>query len=1390
MDLPLVESLEPRLLLSGHAVTFTPTPVATGLSPLSVAAGDFTGNGITDLVVANNGSETVSYLPGNGDGTFGPKTDLDMGSYPSAVAAADLNGDGKLDLVVSNVLGSSIEVALGNGDGTFQTPISYTPRCSDPESLVLADFNGDGKPDIAVEGLGAISIFLNNGDGTFTAGATIPTDAKPWFGIAAADLSGNGKMDLITPDANYNDVAVMMGNGNGTFGAHVDYSTGAGNIPYSVTVADLNHDGKMDVVTANSGTGNVSVLLGNGDGSFGAPATFAVGTSPVSVIAVDLDGDGNMDLVAANEGSGNVSVLLGNGDGTFGAPTNYTVGIDPNDVIAASLDGKTDLVTADMHGGGISVLLSTYVDQAPTAVDQSADALRNSQANVIDVLAGDTDPDGDSLSVYSVGSASDGTVSLSDGVVTYTPQAGFVGADSFTYTISDGYGGMDTATVNVTVNDIPPVVTTSAGSLLFAQSNLAFPIDPGITVTDSVTQTLAGATVTISNNYAADQDVLGFTNQNGITGSWDPATGVLTLTGAASVADYQAALQSVTYGNTSDDPSTLDRTVSFVVDDGAAFGNLSDPATRTITVAAGNQAPVVTTTGGSLTFLQGAAPATVDPGITVIDVGNTNLVGATITITANYAAGQDVLSFTNQNGITGNWNAATGTLTLTGISTVADYQAALRSIAYDDTAATPSTLTRTITFVANDGASINNLSAPATRTATAVPRSYVDLTGVLGTYWTLPSSIVGGTKLFGYASVVVSNVGNEPLPAGQMVNIQLVAHDTTHPANPDIVLATLSNQLVNALGAGATKQFNMYVNRAGGLSADNYQILADITPVQALSQSQTDNNQASRTAAGASKTIAVAAPLVDLLGSFGTTLKLPASTVSGNGHLISVPVVVTNIGNIALPAGQKINIQINTIDNGTTTRLTTLVGVSVSSLGAGKSATFTTSVTLPLNLPTGTYKLVATVDSSDLVTSDTNRANNTVTSSGSMAVTLGTVDLTGVLVGTGWTLPYVELEGLPIKGYTPVVVKNIGNVALPKGQLADILVQAVDITDPTQQSISLTALYNQSLSGLAPNGSITFRPYVNMDIGPMSDTWQIEVEIVPLGVLPEPNTGNNTATQTATGQTEMLLSAGPFVDLSGQFGSTMKLPPSYTSGSGALITVPVVVTNVGNVTLPAGQKISIEIDAFDGTTSTPLKTLTGLSVSAWGSERTATFTTTVTLPLGLAAGTYNIVANVDSTDAVLGDSNRTNNTVTSTGTIAVTQGLVNLGGSTLGTSTLPTSVAAGALLKGTVLVTMKNIGTVPMPVGLSGTIQLVAHNTTTDTDVPLGTLDGVLTAALAVNGTKAFTVNVNLPAGLVAAGAYQIEATITPDSSLSDFTAGTYTVLLNALGKALTITAS
>jgi hypothetical protein len=308
------------------------------------------------------------------------------------------------------------------------------------------------------------------------------------------------------------------------------------------------------------------------------------------------------------------------------------------------------------------------------------------------------------------------------------------------------------------------------------------------------------------------------------------------------------------------------------------------------------------------------------------------------------------------------------------------------------------------------------------------------------------------------------------------------------------------------------------------------------------------------------------------------------------------------------------------------------------------------------------------------------------------------------------------------------------------------------------------------------------------------DNYQILANIIPvrtagLPALTESDPTNDQVSRTAASLTKTVLSAAPFVDLWGAFGTTLKLPASGTSGDGKLITIPVVVTNVGNLPLVAGQKINIEIDAFDGTTTTAIKTLTAQSVSSLGAGKSATFTTTVTLPFGLAGGTYNIVAKVDSSDLVAGDTNAANNSVTSPDTIAVTRGLVDLTASKFGTSTLPTSIAHGALLKGAVSVTLKNTGAVALPIGQSATIELVAHNTVTSVDVPLGTLDGTLTAALAVNATKAFTVNVNLPAGLVA-GSYVIEATITPDGNLANFTAGTYSVLLNALGKTLNIAVS
>jgi hypothetical protein len=487
------------------------------------------------------------------------------------------------------------------------------------------------------------------------------------------------------------------------------------------------------------------------------------------------------------------------------------------------------------------------------------------------------------------------------------------------------------ASITVTAVNDAPVVATTGSALAYTENGAATAVDPGLTVGDADSTHLAGATVTISAGFASSEDTLAFTNQNGISGSWNPGTGVLTLAGSATVAQYQAALRSIVYVNSSDNPSTTTRTVSFVVDDGSAN---STAATRNIGITATNDAPVITSNGGgpttavnvaenstavttvtssdvdggtasysitggadaalfaidgstgALTFVSarnfesptdaggdnvydvtvqvsdGAggtdtqdiavtvtnvneAPVNAVPGtqtvaedtplaigglsvadvdgnlstlqlsvgngsitvtlsggatisgganasatltlagssaqinaalatlsyqgnadfngsdtLTVLatdaaaltdsdtvaitvsaandapmvsaiestalattendaaaaitstlvlgDVDNANLTGATVQIAANFVAGEDVLAFTNQNGISGSWNAGTGVLTLSGSATVAQYQAALRSITYINSSDNPSTATRTVSFVVSDGAANSN----------------------------------------------------------------------------------------------------------------------------------------------------------------------------------------------------------------------------------------------------------------------------------------------------------------------------------------------------------------------------------------------------------------------------------------------------------------------------------------------------------------------------------------------------------------------------------------------------------------------------------------------------------------------------------------------------------
>jgi hypothetical protein len=258
-----------------------------------------------------------------------------------------------------------------------------------------------------------------------------------------------------------------------------------------------------------------------------------------------------------------------------------------------------------------------------------------------------------------------------------------------------------TRTVTVTPVNDAPVVTATAESLVYVEHQAATAVDPGLTTNDVDSANLVGATVAITGSFASGQDVLLFTNQGGIAGSYNAGTGVMTLTGTATVAAYQAALRTVSYVNSSEDPSALTRTVTFTANDGGVANNLGS-ASRMVKVTRVNQPPPVTATAAGLAYVEDQAATAIDPGLTTNDVDSTILVGATVAITANFAAGEDVLSFDNQGGIAGSYNAGTGVLTLSGSAPIAAYQAALRAVTYANSSEAPTASTRTVTFSLND----------------------------------------------------------------------------------------------------------------------------------------------------------------------------------------------------------------------------------------------------------------------------------------------------------------------------------------------------------------------------------------------------------------------------------------------------------------------------------------------------------------------------------------------------------------------------------------------------------------------------------------------------------------------------------------------------------------
>lgn len=412
------------LLNKGNGALSAPMVSTVGMTSMqALAAGDFNEDGKPDIAaVADNGTFYVGIGDGDGKFVFTPGTLAASGT--ADVATGDIDGDGHTDLVFAESGGNEVQICKGGGQGVFGCNLHLPVIVNKPVSVALADLNGDNRPDLivntatadpAVAGATDAYVWLNNGLGGFVATETLPV-AGGGTNVAVGDVNGDAIPDLVFGSSGTN-VSVVIGHGAGTFGAATSWPAGdasfqSGPGPLSVTLADVNNDGKPDIV-AQDARGQLSVLVNNGDGTFMSPAEFVVSADKrTRALALDMDGNGLTDIVFAG--------MPTTTSPAYHEPLMNTVSVYLHNhaPVAATLEATTPFETP--YSGTLSA----------------------------------TDAEGDAVTFAIATQPTHGKVVLTDaktGTFTYTPANGFSGADSFTFTASDELDSSAATTVKLTV---------------------------------------------------------------------------------------------------------------------------------------------------------------------------------------------------------------------------------------------------------------------------------------------------------------------------------------------------------------------------------------------------------------------------------------------------------------------------------------------------------------------------------------------------------------------------------------------------------------------------------------------------------------------------------------------------------------------------------------------------------------------------------------------------------------------------------------------------------------------------------------------------------------------------------------------------------------------------
>jgi hypothetical protein len=492
--------------------------------PYGTVVADFNGDGMLDLATTNMNGDAVSVFLGNGNGTFQAHVDYPTHSNSGgrAIVAEDFNGDGKLDLATADDGSNTVSILLGNADGTFPSTVQY-PAGNSTGGLAAADFNGDGKVDLATanENGNTISVLLGNGDGTFQGHVDYATGSGP-FWVAAGDLNGDGVFDLVVSNVNDDTVSVLLGNGDGTFQTHLDFTTGSS--PRWVATGDFNGDGRLDLAVVKSAA--VSVLLqapaaslssssltfGNQlVGTTSAPKSVTLtntGSAALAISTVTLAGAHTGDYTMGENCSG--ATLAPAATCTIGvtfSPTaigsrtaTITITDNDNNVVGAtqtiSLDGTGVTPVVSLSATSLTftsqLLGSTSAPQAVTLTNNGNAPLTISRIVVTgDFALTHNCP----LAPATLAAVARCTIN-----VTFTPTA--AGARGGAVTITDNASGSP-HTVSLTGTGIGPAVSLSPTSLSFGNQPVgATSAAQTVTLTNSGTNTLNISSILTGGDFA------------------------------------------------------------------------------------------------------------------------------------------------------------------------------------------------------------------------------------------------------------------------------------------------------------------------------------------------------------------------------------------------------------------------------------------------------------------------------------------------------------------------------------------------------------------------------------------------------------------------------------------------------------------------------------------------------------------------------------------------------------------------------------------------------------------------------------------------------------------------------------------------------------------------